>query len=151
MLIRWLLAALHLVPLGVGFAAIWTRALALRGLPDPLAFRRVFAADTIWGMAALLWIGTGLLRAFAGYEKGTAYYMQNHVFWLKMGLLAVILILEFRPMIMLIRWRIALGRNREVDTAPALWLARISVIQAILVLGMVFAASAMARGTGIAR
>ena len=45
MLTRWLLAALHLVALAVGFAAIWTRARALGAIPAPPAFRRAFVAD----------------------------------------------------------------------------------------------------------
>lgn len=148
MLIRWLLAALHLVALGVGFAAIWTRARALGRLTTPPHYQRVFAADTIWGVAAFLWIGTGLLRAFAGYEKGTAYYLQNHVFWGKMTMLAVVLLLEVWPMVILVRWRFALRRGQEIDTGAAPLLSRISYVQAALVLGMVFAASAMARGLG---
>ena len=145
---RWLLAALHLVALGVGFAAIWTRARALGGVPDARAFRRVFAADTAWGLSALLWIGTGLLRAFGGHEKGSAYYLQNHMFWGKMALLGVILLLELWPMVTFVRWRIAFGRGQEIDTGVARPLARISLAQAALVLAMVFLASAMARGIG---
>lgn len=145
---RWLLASLHLVALGIGFAAIWTRARALDGALDARALRRAFAADAVWGLSALLWIGTGLLRAFGGYEKGTTYYLQNHAFWGKMALLGVILALEIRPMMTLIRWRMALGRGQEVDTGPARAIARVSMAQAALVLAMVFLASAMARGLG---
>ena len=145
---RWLLAALHLVALGVGFAAIWTRARALGGALDARAFRRVFAADAVWGLSALLWIGTGLLRAFGGYEKGSAYYLQNHMFWGKMTLLGLILLLELWPMATLVRWRLAFGRGREIDTSPARALGRVSLAQAALVIGMVFLASAMARGIG---
>jgi len=148
---RWLLAALHLVALAVGFAAIWTRARALRGPLDDAAYRRVFAADGAWGFAALLWIVTGLFRAFGGYEKGAAYYLQNHLFWGKMTLLALVLLLELWPMVTLVRWRIAARRGQPIDASAAPWLARISVAQATLVLGMVLAASAMARGLGAAR
>jgi len=44
-------------------------------------------------VAAGLWIVTGLLRAFAGFEKGTAYYLENDAFLIKMALLILILIL----------------------------------------------------------
>lgn len=149
MLTRWLLAALHLVALGVGFAAIWTRARALRGPLDARAYQRIFAADAAWGLAALLWIVTGLLRAFGGFEKGTDYYLQNHLFWGKMSMLMLVLLLELWPMVTLIRWRIAAGRAQQIDAQAAPWLARISVAQAVLVLGMVLAATAMARGFGV--
>ena len=96
----------------------------------------------------MLWIGTGLLRAFAGFEKGTAYYLGNHVFLGKMALLVVVLLLEILPMVTLMRWRLAIGRGEEVDATPARRLALMSYVQAGLVLAMVFAATAMARGIG---
>jgi len=115
MTIRWLLAAVHLLALGVGLGAVWARGRALQAPLDVPALRRVFYADTWWGIAAVLWIGTGLVRAFGGYEKGAFYYLHNHLFWAKMGLLA----------------------------------ARISFVQALLVVLMVLAATAMARGYGV--
>lgn len=147
MIIRWLLAALHLLALGIGLGAILSRAWALRGHLDAGGVRRVLNADSAWGVAALLWISTGLLRAFAGFEKGSAYYLGNHVFWAKMGLLALIIVLEIRPMTTLIRWRRA-GRNGVIDARRAEVLSRISFVQAALVVLMVFAAAAMARGIG---
>ena len=67
MLIRWLAAALHLLPLGIGLGAVWIRGRAPRLTLDVSGLRRVFSADTLWGVAAVLWIGTGLLRAFAAF------------------------------------------------------------------------------------
>jgi putative membrane protein len=110
--------------------------------------RRVFYADTWWGVAAVLWISTGLLRAFGGLEKGGSYYLHNHLFWTKMGLLAAILVLELQPMIALIQWRRQIGRGEVPDTRAASRFARISVLQATLVVLMVLAATAMARGYG---
>lgn len=148
MLIRWLLASLHLIALGVGFAAIWSRARALGRLRDDTAHARVFAADGLWGLAAMLWIATGLLRAFGGYEKGSAYYLQSDLFWTKMALLGGVLLLELWPMATLIRWRLVLRRGGELDVRAAPAMARISYVQAALVLAMVFTATAMARGLG---
>jgi putative membrane protein len=148
-LIRWLFAALHLLALGIGLGAVWVRGSALRGPLDAAGYRRVFHADTLWGVAALLWISTGLVRAFGGLEKGSAYYLHNGAFLAKMTLLALVLALEVWPMTTLIRWRIAVGRGREVDAAPAAKLALISRVQAGLIVAMVFAATAMARGLGV--
>jgi putative membrane protein len=149
MWIRWLLASLHLLGLGIGLGAIWVRARALGGSLDPDRLQRALLADTFWGIAALLWIVTGLIRAFGGYEKGTQYYLQNDAFILKMILLGLILVLEIRPMITLIQWRRVLSRKEEVDTTPAAALARMSWVQVALVVAMVFAATAMARGYGM--
>ena len=148
MIIRWLFAAIHLLALGVGLGSVWARGRALRGPLDPAGLRRVFYADTWWGIAALLWIGTGLVRAFGGLEKGSAYYLHNHLFWTKMGLLLLILLLELGPMMALIRWRTQVGRAEQPDTRAAKRFAQISFVQAGLVVLMVLAATAMARGFG---
>ena len=149
MTIRWLLAALHLLALGLGLGAVWARGRALQSQLDVPGLRRVFYADTWWGIAALIWIGTGLVRAFGGFEKGSFYYLHNHFFWAKMGLLAAILILEVAPMIALIRWRGTVARGSVPDTRAASRFARISFVQAVLVVLMVLAATAMARGYGV--
>lgn len=149
MTLRWLLAFTHLVALGIGLGAVWVRARALRGTLDPAGLRRVFGADTLWGVAAGLWIATGVWRAFGGVEKGTSYYMTNPLFHAKMGLLLLILALEVWPMVTLIRWRMRQGKGEGIDTSPAGALARISEIQAVLVVMMVLAATALARGLGL--
>lgn len=149
MFVRWLFAGLHLFALGIGLGAVWARARALRGPLDGAGLRRVFHADGWWAVAGALWIGTGLVRVIAGLEKGTDYYVQNHVFWTKMALLLVLVALEIRPAVTLARWRGQLARGTQPDTAPAERFARISYLQVVLVVLMVLAATAMARGIGV--
>jgi putative membrane protein len=149
MLVRWLFAWLHLLGLGIGLGAVWARARALRGTLDTAGLRRVFHADGWWGVAAAIWIGTGLVRMIGGLEKGMDYYLRNHVFWSKMALLLVILVLEIGPAVTLARWRVQLARGLQPDTGRAERFARISYLEAILVLLMVLAATAMARGIGV--
>jgi putative membrane protein len=144
--LRWVIAAIHLLALAVGFAGIWERARALRGTLDTQGLKRVFLVDNLWGFAALLWIGTGVARAFGGLEKGTLYYMTQPYFAIKMVLFAAILALEILPMAALIRWRIAVRRGRPVDVRRARLFARLSDVQALLIILIVFAATAMARG-----
>lgn len=148
MTLRWLAAALHLLALGFGPGAVWARGRALGSTLDRAGLGRVFYADNWWGIAAVIWIVTGLLRLFGELEKGTAYYFANRLFWIKMALLATVLLLEVGPMITLIRWRIQLGRGQLPDTSAAPRMARISFVEAGLVILMVLAATAMARGYG---
>lgn len=119
MIVRWLLATFHLLALGIGLGAVWARGRALQSELDPGGLRRLFLADTVWGLAALLWIGTGLWRLLAGLEKSTAYYLHSHVFLTKMALLAMVLLLEVWPMVSLIRWRLRLSRGEAPDTRAA--------------------------------
>ena len=147
-MLRAVIAALHLLALGIGLGAIVARARALRAPLDGTRLSGVFLADSLWGLAALLWITTGLWRAFGGLEKGTAFYLGSTAFWIKMTLLALILVLEMWPMVTLIRWRLARARGGAVDLRSATVMARISVAQTVLVVAMVFVATAMARGLG---
>ena len=149
MLVRWLFAWLHLLGLGIGLGAVWARARGLRGPLDTTGLRRVFYADAWWGVAAAIWIGTGLVRVIGGLEKDMDYYLQNHVFWGKMALLLAILVLEIPLMLTFVRWRVQVGRGETPDTALAGRYARVSYVQAVVVLLMVLAATAMARGLGM--
>ncbi len=147
-MLRWILAAVHLLALGIGLGAVWARGRSLRQPLDMPGLRRVFEADAWWGIAALLWLVTGLWRLLAGTEKATSYYMSNHVFWGKMILFVVIVLLELAPMMALIRWRRQVAAGQMPDVSRAGGLARTSFIQAGVVMLMVLAATAMARGYG---
>jgi putative membrane protein len=139
-------SSLHLLALGIGLPSIFLRSRTLAGPLDESGLGRLFAADTIWGVAALLWISTGLLRAFGGLEKGTQFYLNSQLFWVKMGLLGTILLLEIWPMTTFIKWRIGQGRGEVLDTSRQHSLLMISRVQLGLVIAMVFVASLMARG-----
>jgi putative membrane protein len=143
---RWALASLHLLALGIGLGAVWGRSRALRGPLDAGAVQRALTADVWWGVAALIWLATGLWRLFAGTEKATSYYMTSSWFLIKMGLFVVIVLMEVWPAVTFARWRVARSRGDMPDTRTAVALANISVAQAALVVAIVGAAAAMARG-----
>ncbi len=150
MVLRLALAWLHLLALGIGLGAVYTRARSLSERPlITSAVRRAFVADTWWGVAAILWIGTGLWRLLGNTEKGTSYYLHNHVFFLKMGLFIFVLTLEVWPMISLIRWRkLGSGEGWQPDEATASRIVKISYLELGLIIGIVLAAVTMARGFG---
>jgi len=141
-------SSLHLLALAIGLAAVFLRGRALKGRLDADGLRRLLAADNVWGVAAVLWLVTGLLRAFGGLEKGTEFYLRSPLFWTKMALFLLIILLELRPMVTFIRWRIRLGRGEEVDTSVAPRLYTLNHVQMALVVVMVFVAGMMARGVG---
>jgi putative membrane protein len=143
-----IVSALHLLALALGLPAIFLRGRALKGRLDGNGLRRLFAADNVWGIAAALWLATGLLRAFGGLEKGSAFYLGSSLFWLKMALFGLVVGLEIRPMVTLIRWRRALGRGAAVDTSSAGALYQLNHVELALVVVIVFVAAFMARGFG---
>jgi putative membrane protein len=74
-MISAILSALHVLALALGLPGVYLRGRALKGPLDRDGLRRLLAADTVWGIAAALWIATGLLRAFGGLEKGSQFYL----------------------------------------------------------------------------
>ena len=137
-----LLAALasagHVLAFGIGLPAIWARAFALRR-GDVQA---TLYADNFWGVAAVLWLVTGLSRVFGGLEKGSAWYLANDLFWLKMALFGLVFALETWPMTTFILWRVR-GRT-EPGLMPVF--AKISFVEAVITTALPFVAAAMARG-----
>ena len=143
-----IVSALHLLALAIGLPAVYLRGRALKGRLDRDGFQRLFAADSVWGAAAGLWLVTGLLRAFGGLEKGSAFYLGSRLFWLKMGLFLLVVALEIWPMVTLIRWRSALRRGGTPDTSAARGLYAVTHVEMALVVVIVFVAAFMARGFG---
>ncbi|CAI8828038.1 putative membrane protein [Pseudomonas sp. IT-347P] len=147
MLVNWSLAAIHLLAFALGFWAVLMRGTALSRLAAGTGDAgRVLLADNIWGICALILLITGALRAFGGYEKGADYYLHQPLFHLKMTLFVLILLIELAPMITLIKWRIAKARGAVPDTGRSMLFARISHVEALLLVLMVIAATGMARG-----
>jgi len=154
-LLRAGLSALHVLALALGFSSLWLRGVRLRALAkdraDAAARAALLKADDVWGVAAILWIVTGLTRVFFG-EKTPEFYLRNGFFWVKMALFLLVFALELRPMATFIRWRIAKGRGGDaavqatVAAAPLEAFVRINDAETVLVLVIPFAAALMARG-----
>ena len=139
-------SALHLLALAIGLPAVYLRGRALKGSLDAAGLTRLFADDNVWGLAAVLWIVTGLLRAFGGLEKGTPFYLHSRLFWLKLALFALVFVLEILPMVTLIRWRRDLRRGGMPDTSNARALYAITHAELGLIVAIVFVAAFMTRG-----
>ncbi len=134
-------SAVHVlgVALGLGGIAWRARALGRGDVPGALT------ADGLWGLSALVLLGSGLLRAFGGLEKGSGFYLASGAFHLKLGLFGLICALEVWPMVTLMRWRLS-PALRDARTASRLaWVSRLELA---LTLAVPFVAAAMARGLG---
>ncbi|MEO8505087.1 MAG: DUF2214 family protein [Acidobacteriota bacterium] len=144
-------SALHVLALAIGFSSVLARGRRLRDLrrspADPVALAGVLRADSFWGLAALLWIVTGLTRAFGHIEKTSDFYLHNGFFWVKMALFGTVLLLETIPMTTLIRWRIEKPRGgARIANANLAMLIALNDAQTVLVLVIPFVAAMMARG-----
>ena len=148
-MISAIVSALHVLALAIGLPSVLLRGRALKGPLDGEGLRRLFAADNIWGVAALLFVVTGLSRAFGGLEKGTTFYLHSTLFWTKLALFGAVLLLEIWPMVTFIRWRRARRRGEVPNTSRARALYAINHVEMILAVAIVFVASFMARGFGM--
>ena len=148
MLIRWLLAAIHLLAFGFALASFSGVRVRCASLPCERAALRVSRGYQVGPFRT----GVGRHRGDAGirrFRKGADYYLHEPLFHVKMTLLVLILFIEIPSMIALIRWRASIRKGVVPNLKKARSYARYSVIQTVLLVLMVFAATGMARGIGL--
>src|SRR5947207_3103633 len=109
------------------------RGRALAGPLDAAGWKRVLAADNAWGAAAALWIVTGLARVFYG-GRGPYFYAHNGFFWTKLGLFALVFLLELAPMTTFVHARIAQRRGGSPPVFPVRTYRTINAIEMALVI-----------------
>lgn len=110
MLVSALLSAIHVLTLALGLGAVFMRGQALARPLDDAGWRRLLAADNAWGIAAGLWIASGVARVFFG-GKEPSFYWRNGFFWLKLALFLLVFLLELTPMVTFMRVRSAQRRR----------------------------------------
>jgi putative membrane protein len=147
-MLRALASALHLLALVVGLAGVFLRGRAMRAPFDDAKRDALLVADNAWGIAALLWIATGLWRLFGETDKPTSFYLASHAFHLKITLFVVVFLLELAPMVTFVKWRIALAKGQPIDTSRLATFRVTNTIQVGIVITMILVAAAMARGIG---
>jgi len=145
LIISALLSAIHVLTLGLGLGAVFLRGRALARPLDETGWRTLLAADNVWGVAAGLWIASGLARVFFG-GKEPAFYWRNGFFWTKVALFGLVFVLELAPMRTFIRVRAARGRGAPLPQFPVETYRRINTAEVALVVTIVLVAAFMARG-----
>jgi putative membrane protein len=140
-----LLSAVHVLTLALGLGAVFMRGRALAGPLDEAGWRRLLSADNVWGIAAGLWMASGLGRVFFG-GKELAFYTHNGFFWVKLGLFGLVFALELAPMMTFIRVRSARKRGTALPRFSVEAYRRINAAEVVLVVTIVFVAAFMARG-----
>ncbi len=146
MTLSYLIAVIHVATLAIGFSGLFIRSRALKAMQSSKDVSDVFYGDNLYGVAALLWVGTGVWRAFGGLEKGGDYYLSSTAFLIKLSLFGLIFLFELYPMVTLIKWRIAKKRGYAFDISPKKTLYNLCNVQLVLLLAIVFFAVAMSRG-----
>lgn len=143
-----LLAYLHFIAIIGTVSTVAIEAMLCRRGLDVTWVARLGRIDLLYLIMAALALTTGLLRLFFGV-KGAAFYLNNPVFWIKIGLFIGVGLISILPTIRFIRW----GRTLRADggmVAAAEINATLPIIY--LELGLLaaipLAATFMARGFG---
>jgi putative membrane protein len=106
--------------------------------------------DAAYGATAVLILVVGFGRVFLG-AKGSAFYLENPLFWAKIAAFGVVGLLSILPTIVILRW------SRQAKADPAFTPSDAEIAKVRRALGwelVVFAlipifAAAMARGYGL--
>jgi putative membrane protein len=112
--------------------------------------RRIQRADRVLGMSAMLLLIFGFLRIFY-FEKGADYYFANSFFQIKLVLFFAVGIISAYPTMQFFRWSQQLNQNEaiELTTATVKRLKKIIHWELVLIVGIIFCASMMAKGFGV--
>ena len=106
--------------------------------------------DLYYLLAALLVLATGMTRLL-WYTKEPAYYLDNPVFWIKMGLFLAVALASVVPKIHYLRWspRLKQGHRPEI-TARQYRVIRAHLWAEVVMLALIpLMAVWMARGIGM--
>ena len=107
-----LFAWLHLLAVGLGAGMLLTEYWLCRRMPDRTQVRLLGQVDLGYQLALIGALATGLARALY-YGQDIPYYLANRLFWLKIAIFLMIVVVAIAPTLQYIRW------NREARIAPA--------------------------------
>ena len=112
--------------------------------------RQVARIDALYGIAAGLVLLIGFARVFFGL-KGSAFYMQNPVFWAKISAFIVVGVLSVTPTLLFIHWRDKAKSDPSFvpSAAQIASVRRYIKIEAHVFVLIPILAAAMARGYGL--
>lgn len=111
--------------------------------------RRILHIDTAYGISAGILIVVGLLRVYF-FEKGPAFYTNNTMYWIKMGLFLLAGLISIYPTIRFLKWRPALKEDKAPEvTVDEFKKIRLMIhLELVCILLILLVAPMMARGIG---
>ena len=109
---------------------------------------RLARVDTVYGIAALMVLATGVARTVLGI-KGTAWYWTNPLLHVKLTLFIVVGVISIFPNLTYVRWRKALRANGTLPGEAEISKTRkLVMVQAHLIALIPLVAVFLARGFG---
>ena len=149
MLLSALVAFLHFTTALLVVSMILFEALTFTESLTMSIAKRIQQADMIYLISALLVVAIGFLRVYY-FEKGSAYYFSNWLFWVKIGSFIAVGLLSIYPTIKFIKWGKELKENKppKVSLRDYTTISLLLKIELIGIIIMLISASFMAKGYG---
>ena len=143
-------AYVHYLSFMLCFGALVLERRLIRPNPDRQTATLMVITDIVYGLAALGVLVSGILRVVK-YGQGADFYMDNPLFWWKVGTYLAVGGLSLYPTVTYILWAIPLrkGELPQVSEALAGRLAWILNIELVGFAGIPLMATLMARGVGL--
>ena len=104
-------AWLHFLAIGVGAGLLLAEHWLSRRMPDRTQARLLGQVDLGYQLALIATLATGLARAIY-FGQDVAFYLSNRLFWMKIAIFGLIVVVAVAPTLQYIRW------NREARSAP---------------------------------
>jgi len=144
-----LLAYAHLLAILTMVVFLASEAALCRGeWLNAAVVERLARVDTIYGVASVMVLLTGLARTWLG-AKGMGWYWTNPLLHVKLTLFVIVGLVSIKPTITFIRWRRALLASGALpDAAQVKATRRLVMVQAHIVALIPLAAVFLARGFG---
>lgn len=146
-----MVAYLHYVGFMVSFGALAIERLTLKSELTLQESWRIVIADALYGIAATTVLITGILRVLY-FGKGTDYYVNNPIFWFKVGVFLLVGTISLYPTISFITW-VSTLRNQvppKLSEAIAGRLQQVIQLELVGFMAIPLLAALMARGIGLA-
>lgn len=150
MTINALFAAAHFIAVFGIVATIFFEWMTISPTPSYIEARRLQLCDRWYGLSAVVILVVGFARVFH-FEKGKEFYFANPFFHAKLGLFVLIGLLSIFPTVRFIKW----GAQTKQGLPPVVTqheyktIKALLSVQLVLLIGMAFCASFMARGVGM--
>jgi len=150
MTINALFAAAHFIAVFGIVATIFFEWMTISPTPSYIEARRLQLCDRWYGLSAVVILVVGFARVFH-FEKGKEFYFANPFFHAKLGLFVLIGLLSIYPTVRFIKW----GAQTKQGLPPVVTqheyktIKALLSVQLVLLIGMAFCASFMARGIGM--
>ncbi len=136
---------LHFITLFALFGALVSEHLLLKDQMTPREIRRLSIIDAIYGLAALVTIGAGLML-WLGVGNIAEFYTKNGIFHLKLGLVILLAILSIAPTLFFLKNRKS-NHPDQLITVPK-YVKMLIRMELLLLLIIPLCAVLMAKGQG---